>query len=119
MLRFVAHNSARGIRKAPSAYASVHRSCNKTARPSPEPFLADKKPPKSAFAAVAPMAVAYDGPAKGLHCDVVPVKWIVAELFRLRSQSAPTLEQIVSVQPRHIEGMSDRSDSVHYEDRAH
>ena len=25
----------------------------------------------------------------------------------------------VSVQSRHIEGMSDRSDSVHYEDRAH
>ena len=34
------HNAARGIRKAPPGYASVHRPYNWTARPSPVPSLA-------------------------------------------------------------------------------
>ena len=53
MLPLAVHNAARGIRKAQPAYASVHRSCNKTARPSPVPSLAHKRRQKSAFAAVA------------------------------------------------------------------
>jgi hypothetical protein len=53
MLPLAVHNAARGIRKAPPAYASVHRSCNKTARPSAVPSFADKTRQKSAFAAVA------------------------------------------------------------------
>ena len=53
MLPLAVRNAARGIRKAPPAYANVHRSCNKTARPSPILSLADKRRQKSAFAAVA------------------------------------------------------------------
>lgn len=53
MRRSAVHNAARGIRKAPPAYASVHRSYNQNERPSPGPSLADKSRQKTIFAAVA------------------------------------------------------------------